>query len=234
MSYFRELPNILYQSNLSHKISSQEYVAIKNLFRRIKIRDDVSDQANFYKKYVILDGQRPDTVAEEFYGEPDLDWVVILTAGITNIKDQWPLGNYDLHKYVEAKYGITEMNDVHHSETLEVRDSKNRLILPAGQKVDSNFTLPSPLDTSITYTIIGAYENVAAIGGDTITNATISISNFEHETRLNEEKREINLLKPVYLQQYLREMRQIMTYDEHSKYINNKLITTDNTRLIGP
>ena len=143
--------------------------------------------------------KRPDTVAEEFYGEPDLDWVVILTAGITNIKDQWPLGNYDLYKYVEAKYGITEMNDVHHSETLEVRDSKNRLILPAGQKVDSNFTLPSPLDTSISYTIIGAYENVAAIGGDTITNATISISNFEYETRLNEEKREINLLKPVYL-----------------------------------
>ena len=98
MSYFRELPNLLYQSNLTHKISSQEYVAIKNLFRRVKIRDDVSDQANFYKKYVILDGQRPDTIAEEFYGAPDLDWVVVLTSGITNIKDQWPLGNYDLYK----------------------------------------------------------------------------------------------------------------------------------------
>ena len=80
------------------------------------------------------------------------------------------------------------MNDVHHTETLEVRDSKNRLILPAGQKVDSSFTLPAPLDTSITYTIIGAYENVAPIGGDTITNTTTSVSNFEYETRLNEEK----------------------------------------------
>ena len=79
MSYFRELPNILYQSNLLHKVSSKEYIAIKNIFRRIKIRDDVNDTANFYKKYVILEGQRPDTIAEEFYGQSDLDWVVAVS-----------------------------------------------------------------------------------------------------------------------------------------------------------
>ena len=76
------------------------------------------------------------------------DWVVILTAGITNIKDQWPLSNYDLNRYVEAKYGLTEMNEIHHYETIEVRDSKNRLILPAGQKVDKGFTLPQSLFTT--------------------------------------------------------------------------------------
>ena len=89
MSYFRELPNIAYQSNLQHKISSKEYVAIKNLFRRVKIRDGIQDKATLYTKYTILQGQRPDTVAETFYGSSDLDWVVVLTAGITNIREQW-------------------------------------------------------------------------------------------------------------------------------------------------
>ena len=98
MSYFRELPNLLYQSNLLEKISSQEYIAVKNLFRRVKIQDSVVDKATLFKDYVILEGQRPDVVAETFYGSADLDWVVILTAGLTNIKDQWPLSNYDLNR----------------------------------------------------------------------------------------------------------------------------------------
>ena len=88
MSYFRELPDILYQSNLLHKTSSKEYVRIKNIFRRVKIQDWIQDNVNFFDKYVILDTQRPDNVAEIFYGQSDLDWIVILTAGITNIRDE--------------------------------------------------------------------------------------------------------------------------------------------------
>ena len=77
MSYFRELPNVLYQSNLLTKISSQEYVAIKNLFRRVKIADSVQDQITLYEKFVIQEGQRPDTVAELMYGRSDYDLSLI-------------------------------------------------------------------------------------------------------------------------------------------------------------
>ena len=80
MSYFRELPNVLYPSTLGEKISSQEYLVVKNLFRRVKFQDSVEAKGTYYKKYVILEGQRPDTVAEAFYGEPDLDWVVVLLS----------------------------------------------------------------------------------------------------------------------------------------------------------
>ena len=99
MSYFRELPDLEYQSNLLHKVSSQEYIRVKNLFRRVKLQDYVQDNVTLFQKYVILEGQRPDTVAEAFYGSADLDWIVILTAEISNIRDQWPLSNYDLEDY---------------------------------------------------------------------------------------------------------------------------------------
>ena len=32
---------------------------------------------------------RPDQVADELYGSVGLDWVVLITAGITNVRDQW-------------------------------------------------------------------------------------------------------------------------------------------------
>ena len=235
MSYFRELPNLLYQSNLLSKISSQEYVAVKNLFRRVKLLDSVQDQATLYSKYVILEGQRPDTIAEKVYGSADLDWVVVLTAEITNIKDQWPLNNFDLYRYAENKYG-NDLNAVHHYETLEVRDAKGRLILPAGQVVDTSFTIPAPYDATLSsnsYTAVGAYENTKYTGNNDIS-PIIGISNYQYETRKNEEKREIFLMKPTYLQQYLNEMREIMNYGESSQFINEKLIRTENTRLIGP
>ena len=234
MSYFRELPDVQYQSNLSHKISSQEYVRIKNLFRRVKILDSIQDQVTLFNRYVILEGQRPDNVAEAVYGSSDRDWIVILTANITNIRDQWPLSNNDLYRYAENKYG-TALNDIHHYETLEVIDSKGRLILPEGQRVDKNFTIPAPYDFTLngnSYIAVGAYDNTQYSGSGTI-NPVIGVSNFDYETIKNEEKREIFLLKSEYIQQYLNDFRNIMNYTESSQYVDRKLIRTENTRLIS-
>ena len=227
MSYFRELPDVQYQSNLSHKISSQEYVRIKNLFRRVKILDSIQDQVTLFNRYVILEGQRPDNVAEAVYGSSDRDWIVILTANITNIRDQWPLSNNDLYRYAENKYG-TALNDIHHYETLEVIDSKGRLILPEGQRVDQNFTIPAPYDFTLngnSYIAVGAYDNTQYSGSGTI-NPVIGVSNFDYETIKNEEKREIFLLKSEYIQQYLNDFRNIMNYTESSQYVDRKLIRT--------
>ena len=234
MSYFRELPDIQYQSNLSHKISSQEYIRIKNLFRRVKILDSIQDQITLFDRYVILEGQRPDNVAEAFYRSSDRDWIVILTANITNIRDQWPLSNNDLYNYAENKYG-TALNAIHHYETLEVIDSKGRLILPEGLRVDQNFTIPAPYDFTLngnSYTAVGAYDNTQYSGSGTI-NPVIGVSNFDYETIKNEEKREIFLLKPEYIQQYLNDFRNIMNYKESSQYVDRKLIRTENTHLIS-
>ena len=235
MSYFRELPDILYQSNLLHKTSSQEYVRIKNLFRRVKLKEDVLDSVAFFTKYTIGDGERPDTLANKLYGSPDRDWIVVLTSGITNIKDEWPLSNYDLYRYSEDKYG-TELNSVHHYETFEVRDSRGRLIVPAGQKVEANFSIPPPYDATLNSThYVGVRPQTDNIKYTSVSNnisPVVGISNFEYETIKNEGKRNIDLMKPSYLQQFLNDMRTLMNYDESSLTINKKLMTTENTRLI--
>ena len=105
MGYFNLLPNILYQSPLSHKISSGDFVAVKNLFRSAKLFDYLSDNATLFNKYVIEDGERPDTIAEKLYGNSSYDYVIILIAGITNINHQWPVQDYQTYDITLAKYG---------------------------------------------------------------------------------------------------------------------------------
>ena len=43
MGFFREFPNLRYPSFLSDKSSSLDYVEVKNIFRRIKLRDDLKN-----------------------------------------------------------------------------------------------------------------------------------------------------------------------------------------------
>ena len=215
MSYFRELPDILYQSQSSDRNSSQDYVRVKNLFRRVKLRDDLQNVFTLFNKYQIKDGARPDTVAEANYGSADYDWVVLLTAGIVNVTDQWPLSDKDLYRYAENKYG-TDLTAVRFYETTEVKDSNGRLILPAGKVVDSNFTIPNPSNPNANL------------------NPVTAITNYEYEVRKNENKRSIYLLKPEYLQIYLNDMRRIMYYEKSSQFVNRRLAKTENTRNTLP
>ena len=220
MGYFRELPDVDYQSFLSDSISSQSYLRVKNLFRRNKLRDDLKGVFTIFNKYEIVEGARPDTVAEEYYGDAELDWVVLMTAGIIHVRNEWPLSNYDLYRYAEEKYG-TSLNDVHHYETVEVRDSDGKLILPAGKIVDEDFKI-------YYYDNDQYYTNDATVLGANVTrisNPTVSISNYEYEVRKNNEKSSIYLLKQEYLQQFLNDMRQIMLYDRSSQYIDESLIS---------
>ena len=219
MGYFRELPDVAYQSFLSDSLSTQDYLVVKNLFRRNKLRDDLQNVFTIFNKYEIVEGARPDTVAEEYYGNAELDWVVLMTAGILNVRDEWPLSNYHLYKYAEEKYGIENLTATHHYETKEIKDSNGRLILPAGKEVDENFTL-NYFDT----------ENKSLSGND----VRRSVGNYEYETRKNTEKSSIYLLKRTYLQQFLNDMREIMTYQQSSQYLSETLVRTENTRVTSP
>ena len=219
MGYFRELPNLLYQSFTSDKRSSLDYTEVKNLFRRVKIRDDLQNVFTIFDKYEIPDEFRPENVAEDFYGNDELDWVVLITANITNVRNQWPLNNRDIYEYSLEKYG-SALNATRLFETKEVKDSKNNIILEQGKVVDSDFEFKY-YDTMGFVTVKG-------------TSVRTGISNFDYEVRLNEEKRNIYLLKPDYLQQFLNDFRDIMVYGQSSEAINDNLAKTENTNVTMP
>ena len=211
MGYFRELPNLQYQSPYSSRLSSSSYITAKNLFRRMKMRDDLQNVFTIFNKYIIKDGDRPDTIAENEYGKSTFDWVVLISAGIINVRNEWPLSSKDLYDFSFNKYGLS-INDVHHFETTEVKDSRNVVFLPKGKIVSENFTIPKP----------DALEE--------ILKPVKGVTNYEYEVSENEKKRTIFILRPEYLQQFLNDIRNEMTYKRSSQFVNDKLIKTENTR----
>lgn len=215
MSYFRELPDLEYQSPLKDRNGSLSYLRVKNLFRRVKLRDDLQNVFTLFNKYQIPEGARPDTVAEELYGSSEYDWVVLLTSGITNVRNDWPLSDRDIYRFSENKYGDS-INDIKYYQTTQVKDSKGRLILPAGKIVDSNFTIQDPNLPLVTI------------------NPVVGVTNYEYEVLKNNEKRLIYILKPTYLQQFVTDIRRELFYDKSSQYINSRLIRTENTRVSSP
>ena len=230
MGYFRELPTLRYPSFLSDKISSLDYVDAKNLFRRVKLREDLQNILTLFDKYEIPDGFRPDNVAEDLYGSDTLDYVVIVCAGIVNIRDEWPLSNQDLYDYSENKYGVSGLTDIKYYETKLVKDSSGKVMLPKGKRVDQNFKI-SYYDGGITYTndLTKLGTNVASI-----PNPINAISNYEYETIRNEEKRNIFVLKNGFLQQFLDDFKEIMTYDESSQRIDDNTAQTENLNISMP
>lgn len=215
-NYFRQLPNLDYPSLLNDKSGSADTVRVKNLFRRVKIREDYLNSLVLFTKYKIVGDDRPDNVAEKYYGSPDLDWVVLLANNIVDIKNDWPLSEFDLNQYLNEKYTEQQLVQIHHYETIEWRDLNNQLIVPAGKVVDENFTTE--------YLKGGQIKKVSPIR---------SVSYFEWELAKNDDKRNINLVSTDYVGTLVEEFQQITRYDRSSQYVNERLKRTENIRISG-
>ena len=216
-SYFRQLPDLLYPDLSNSRTSAFDYSKVKNIFKRAVIRDDILGSFVNFDKYLIEGDERPDQVAYKFYNDVNLDWIVLTINKITNVKNQWPLSNDQFNNYVQQKYTDSQLSQIHHYETVEIKDSKNRLIQPAGIQVSS--------DHSITY----------VDGNNLITNSQVKpISYYDYEYKKNEDKRLIDLIKSKYVTIILDDMRSIMQYKESSQYIDKKLKQTENPRIFAP
>ena len=218
MAYFQELPNILHPSLLPSRNKVESRIVVKNIFKRAKLRTDLDQAITGFNYYTIKEGMRPDMIAQELYDNPELDWVVLISNNITNIRNEWPLSHNDLQEYMLDKYG-SEANvaGVHHYETRKIVDEYNRVVIPAGLEVDANFSFK--------------YKNYS--NSIVTVNPVSAITNYQYEVKLNDEKRRIRVLKPAYLSAFISEHREIMNYDKSSDYISKRLKGTYNPRVSG-
>jgi hypothetical protein len=217
--YFRNIPNLEYISRDDNSIS--EYTKTKNLFTRGKIREDIFGDLAYFTRYEIVGDERPDNIALKVYNDETLDWVVMLSNNILNLYDEWPLTQESFDSYLIEKYGSYSMlNATHHYETKEIRDSLGKLILKSGLIVPKNFILE--------YYDPGKLQ-ISSISGFNVYN---KISNYEYEERLENNKRNIFLLKENYLSLILDDVETKLKYKKGStQYIGPTLKRVDNIRL---
>jgi len=219
MTYFREVSDLLYQSQQPNRNSSYDYVRVKNLFRRAKIRDDFFQNVVVFTKYKIIGNERPEQVAEKVHRSSTYDWVVLIANNILNIRTEWPLNDYEFENFIFRKYTSEQLYEVHHWETLTYYDSRGKLILPSGRQVDSNFSM--------------TYFDEVLNQTQTITPIK-SVTNYEYEIQKNDAKRNIYVLRNNYLQTAVDDMREIMSYGFSSQYVDDNTKKGDNLRIISP
>ena len=218
-SYFQRVPDFNYVSRLPNsKIG--DYVRVKNLFKKGKIREDIFQNVAFFEKYKIVGDDRPDNVAFEVYEDSKLDWIVLLSNNVLNIQSEWPLPQTDFDRFILDKYGDynTLYNGIHHYETEEVKNSQAVTIVPAGLQVDSSY--------SVSYYDFFIEQQI------TTGNISIPVTNYEHEEKVENDKRNIFLLKKNYVGIVLNDMEGIMEYKEgSSQFVNETLKRADNILL---
>ena len=218
-SYFRQVPNFDYVSRLPNA-NIGDYIQVKNIFKKGKLREDIFQDLAFFEKYKITGNDRPDNVAFEVYGDSTLDWLVLICNNVVNIQTEWPLTQDGFDRYVLNKYGDynTLYNGIHHYETTEVTNSQGVIMVPGGLEV--------PVDYSIDYYDYFIDTPVKA------ENITIPLTNYEYEEKMENDKRNIFVLKPFYLNIVLNDMGDIMPYKKgSSQYVSETLKKADNIRL---
>ena len=217
-NYFSQLPDFEYVSRLpDSKIS--DYNPVKNFFMRGKLREDIFQNVAVFTKYEVKGDDRPDNVAFEFYGDANLDWLVLTCNNIINVYDEWPMTQFNFENYLLDKYDTYEnINATHHYETTEVKNSKGVVIVPAGLEVDSNYS-------------ISFYDE--EIEGMTIVSSPVTeITNYHYEEKLQQDKRNIFLLKARFLNVVKDDLEEMMEYKKGStQYKSGTLKTADNIRL---
>lgn len=214
MAYFKKLPDVLYPTLKNEKTSSLDYTKIKNLFKRARLRDDFLNAFSAFEKYTIIGDERPDNVSEKIYKDPGYDWLILITNDIQNVRADWPMSQGDFNKFLTEKYTPEELSEIHHYETKEVRSTFGDLILPAGLIVNSSYTFR--------YSDNGVTKTYSSLN---------SVTNFEYENRLNEDKRNIIIIRPEFVRTVDKDLKKLFKYDRSSEFVDQKTIKTYNPRL---
>jgi len=197
MAYFKYLPKV-YVRNKAALAGQQPYELAVNIFRRIKIRDSLQGSLLGFTQYEIQEGVRPDQIAYDYYKDPGLDWIVLLVNNIINVNEDWPMNREELRQYVQDKYDSIE--GIRHYETKEQTLPDGTILLPAGLTVDEDFQY-----------IKGDGSVVPK------SDSRSPISYFQYESDKNEMKRNIYLLRPLYLNDFIAEFKKLCEYLPHAE-----------------
>ena len=221
--YFRNIPNFEYVNRLPESHNSSEYIEVKNLFKRGKIRDDIFKDVTYFTKYSIKGDDRPDNVAFQIYQDSTLDWVILLANNMVNIQNEWPLTQESFESYLLDKYGNQQnINSPHHYESKQIKNSVGATILPEGLNVPQYFSMEF-FDANL-----GSYTEVGGAGN----LITTEVTNYEYEVNLQNEKRNIYVLKQDYLSIILTDMDRMMPYKTGStQYVSETLVRGENIKL---
>ena len=154
---------------------------VTDLMTRVKVREKIIDEASLYDKYDVPSGERPEDTAFKHFGSAQYHWVILMTNNITDAFYEWPMSEQNFEAFLKDKY--TNPDAIHHYETTQ-----------SSGKTKAN----GPEDYSYLIEV-----NSDAAGAQ-------SVSNRQYEQRIQDSRRQIQLLSPSYLNTFLEEFNELV------------------------
>ena len=164
--------------------NNNNYKLLPDILRRVKLRALVKSGGMLFDKYDVKENEKPEDVAFKWFGDPELHWVILMTNNITDRYYEWPMNSVQFAEFLKDKYGAGNEDAIHHYEVTQ----------------DSGRTSgKGPSD----------YSHKVEVNSDT-DNAS-SISNREYEERIQDTKRQIQLLNKSFLGDFIAEFDRLIT-----------------------
>jgi hypothetical protein len=184
--YFKGFPRVDYDIDKNNKT-----ISLTNLTKRFKITDNIKDRGAVFYNYDVKDSDRPDIIAEKFYGDSTLDWVILLVNDIIDPYYDWPLTQQNLENFITSKYGSisTAQANTHHYE---------RILSTQIKHTDGSIIPERAVEVDLT-----TYNSLSAANRRLVTN-------YDFEVNENDKKRKIKLLDKSFLPQVLNEYRKVL------------------------
>lgn len=174
-NYFSYFPSV------EHDLKQNgTFVTVTNILKRFKIHDDVRDLTEIFYPYQLQDGDRPDVVAEKYYGNANYAWLVLFSNNIVDPVKEWPLYGTDFRNYLVTKYGSIE------SANTTVK-KRYKVLSAAFRKIDGTVIPKRRLEIDET-----TYNTLSEADRELQTA-------YEYEVEVNDDKRKIHLLDSSYL-----------------------------------
>jgi hypothetical protein len=180
-NYFSYYPKIDYDINDDGNTHN-----VVDITRHFITKRAINDRTAVFYDYDIKDGDRPDTIAQKYYGESDYDWVVLLLNNIIDPQYDWPLNYRNFEKFIIAKYGsvATAQSTVHHYE---------RIVRAKQYNTKGDWIKEDIIEVDLT-----SYNALVAANRK-------SVDSYTYEKTVNEAKRSIKLLDKKHLERILSE-----------------------------
>ena len=226
-NYFSKVPDLDYVSRLPDSRIG-DYIKVKNIFKGVRLREDILQDLTVFEKYQIVGDDRPDNVAFRVYRDSALDWLVLKCNNIINIQSEWPMTQEDFDRHVLEKYETYDnlYNGIHHYETVEIKNSKGVVMVPEGLQVPSDWTYTF-FDSAM-----GQHLSSLKEYNTVQNNPVVSITNYDYENKIENEKRNIYLLKEGYINIVKDDLNEELKYKKGgTQYVSPTLKRGENIKL---
>ena len=230
MSYFKKFPILVASQNA-------KILTIRDFFSRITMADKFQENTVFLENYIVLDGETPELVSQKFYGTPFNHWIILMVNNIIDPREEWPIpenrvldrvyANYDMiitvpsgaaysvDDSLEASTGGKFLVSSKSGNTIYIRSQNGTQLLTTSDTIDNLTTEASNLvisSVTLPNTRIHHYYDTEleyVVDYDAGNPNILSVTNWEYEIDLNDAKRNIKMLPPVYVTAVEREFNRL-------------------------